>query len=157
LVDDAEIDAHTAPAAGVALTDGDYRARIELIDHEDRRMAPGERTLFYVRVTNEGGTAWPWSADQEPQVRVAYHWRRAADGELVHYEGIRSLFPVRIGPGEATVVPMWVEAPGTAGDHLLDVDLVHEHVRWFDDPLTVGITVADRAAAGSTVAGRPSC
>jgi hypothetical protein len=52
---------------------------------------------------------------------------------------------------------MWVEAPGTAGDHLLDVDLVHEHVRWFDDPLTGGITVADRAAAGATVAGRPAC
>jgi hypothetical protein len=157
LVDDAEIDAHTAPAAGAALTEDDYRARIELIDQEDRRMAPGERTLFYVRVINEGGTAWPWSADQEPQVRVAYHWRRAGDGELVHYEGIRSLFPVRIGPGEATVVPMWVEAPSAAGDHLLDVDLVHEHVRWFDDPLTVAITVADRAATSPTVTGRSSC
>jgi hypothetical protein len=156
LIADAEVDAHAAPPAGEALPEGDYRVRIEPIDHADRRMAPGERTLFYVRVANEGGTAcWPWGFDQEPQIRVAYHWRRAVDGEMVHYEGIRSPLPVRVGPGEATVVPLWVDAPDVPGEYLLDVDLVHELVRWFDAPLTVEVTVAERAAAPSLIGGSP--
>lgn len=156
VIDDAEIDAHAAPPSGSgsdsdearaqALPDTAYRARIEPVDHQDRRMAPGERTLFYVRVTNQGDIAWPWGFDQEPQVRAAYHWRRAGSGETVHHEGVRSPFPVRIGPGEATVVPVWVDAPGDPGDYLLDVDLVHELVRWFDTSLTVEVTVAARAA-----------
>jgi hypothetical protein len=96
-----------------------------------------------VRVTNAGDTRWPWGLDQDPQIRVAYHWRHA-DGELLTYEGLRSPFPVPLGPGEAAVVPVWLDAPADPGTYLLDIDLVHEHVRWFDDPLTVELRVAER-------------
>jgi hypothetical protein len=144
LVDDDEIDALAGPpAAAAALPDDAYKVRLGLADHEDRRLAPGERRPLYVRVTNAGGTPWPWGLEQEPQVRVAYHWRHA-DGEVLHYEGLRSPFPVTVGPGDTVVVPVWVDAPAEPGRYLLDVDLVHEHVRWFDDPLTVELDVAER-------------
>lgn len=148
LVDDEEIDALAGPPAAAstaALPDDAYKVRLGLADHEDRRLAPGERRPLYVRVTNAGGTPWPWGLEQEPQVRVAYHWRHAG-GEMLQYEGLRSPFPVTVGPGDTVVVPVWVDAPEAPGRYLLDVDLVHEHVRWFDDPLTVELEVADRPA-----------
>jgi hypothetical protein len=48
---------------------------------------------------------------------------------------------------------VWVDAPDVPGDYLLDVDLVHELVRWFDAPLTVEVTVAERAASSSLIGG----
>lgn len=152
LVPDEEIDALAPPAAGAALPDDAYAAGLALADHEDRRCAPGERRPVYVRVTNAGGVRWPWGLDQEPQIRLAHHWRRA-DGEMVRFEGLRSPLPVALGPGETTVVPMWVDAPAEEGAYLLDVDLVHEHVRWFDSPLTVEIQVADRTPLHAATAG----
>jgi hypothetical protein len=145
LIPDDEIDALAAPTLPAALPDDAYKAHLALADHEDTRLAPGERRPVYVRVTNAGGVRWPWGLDQEPQVRVAYHWRHA-DGEILHVEGLRSPFPATVGPGETVVVPVWVDAPTDEGTYLLDVDLVHEHVRWFDDPLTVEVRVAERAA-----------
>jgi hypothetical protein len=145
LLPDDEIDALAAPPAGAALPDDAYKARLAPADHEDRRLAPGERRPVHVRVTNAGSVRWPWGLDQEPQIRVAYHWRRA-DGEMLHYEGLRSPLPVTVPPAETAVVAVWVDAPAEEGTYLLDVDLVHEHVRWFDDPLTVEVRVAERAA-----------
>ena len=43
-------------------------------------------------------------------------------------------------------MPVWVEAPAEPGDHLLEIDLVHEHVRWFEAPLRVPVAVAARRA-----------
>ena len=56
--------------------------------------------------------------------------------------GCAARCPCTVGPGESTIVPVWVEAPLDAGDHLLEIDLVHEHVRWFEAPLHVPVVVA---------------
>jgi hypothetical protein len=141
LIPDDEIDACAAPAG--PLPDGAYRVRLALGDHEDRRLAPGERRPLYVRVTNAGDVRWPWGLEQDPQIRVAYHWRHAS-GELLTAEGLRSPLPVPLGPDETAIVAVWVDAPAAEGSYLLDIDLVHEHVRWFDDPLTVELRVAER-------------
>ena len=47
-------------------------------------------------------------------------------------------------------MPVWVEAPAEEGDHLLEIDLVHEHVRWFEAPLTVPVVVAERRPVAET-------
>jgi hypothetical protein len=41
-------------------------------------------------------------------------------------------------------VPVWVHAPAEPGAYVLELDLVHEHVRWFDAPLRIDMQVADR-------------
>lgn len=41
-------------------------------------------------------------------------------------------------------MPVWVEAPADAGRYVLEFDLVHEHVRWFESPLVVEMNVVDR-------------
>jgi len=109
----------------------------------DRRMAPGEVRPVYVQVENRGSEVWPWGLDQPPDIRVSYHWWSAA-GDLVDYEGRRSPLPCRLAPGESTIVPVWVHAPAEPGQYVLELDLVHEHVRWFDAPLRIEMQVADR-------------
>jgi hypothetical protein len=124
------------------LPEGAYAVRLALFDR-DERMAPGERRPVYVRVTNEGTHAWPWGLDQEPHVRVSYHWRTRA-GAVVEFEGIRSPFTARLEPGETQIVPVMVDAPEAPGRYVLDIDLVHEHVRWFTAPLSVPMEVGNR-------------
>jgi len=123
--------------------DDRYRVGLEMFD-TDHRIVPGETRPLYVRVQNLSTATWPWGLEQHPEIRVSYHWRTAG-GELVRYEGLRSPLPCRLGPGESTIVPTWVEAPTDPGEYVLEIDLVHEHVRWFEAPLRVEMRVAERA------------
>jgi hypothetical protein len=150
LVPDAEID---AMAPDLHPGDDDHRAHLARFDDDDR-LAPGERRPVHVRVTNRGGAVWRWGLDQEPQVRVAHHWR-TPDGELVQFEGERSPLPARLGPGDEAIVPVWVTAPAEPGRYLLEIDLVNEHVRWFEAPLVLEMTVGPRPDAGTGEVGGP--
>jgi hypothetical protein len=131
-------------ASSPQMDDGDYAVGLALVEPAVR-LAPGELRPLYVEVENRGGAAWRWGLEQQPEVRVAYHWRRRGDAARV--EGLRSPLPCTLRPGQSTLVPVWVQAPTVPGDHLLDIDLVHEHVRWFGSPLTVPVVVADRPEA----------
>ena len=47
------------------------------------------------------------------------------------------------GPGERILVPLGVVAPPEPGRYLLEVDLVHEDVRWFEQGCRVAMEVAE--------------
>jgi hypothetical protein len=134
-----DIDA-LAPVA--SLPAGAHAANVELYER-DRHMSPGERRPVYVRVRNLGNAAWPWGWEQEPAIRVSYHWR-AIDGTVLTFEGLRTPLTARIAPGDEQIVPVWVDAPMEPGRYLLEFDLVHEHVQWFETPLTVEMCVGER-------------
>jgi hypothetical protein len=157
LVPDAEIDAR---ASSPSLGESDYRVALSLVDGDGDaavqvRLTPGERRPLYVTVENQGGVVWPWGLDQHPQVRVSYHWRHA-DGRILVHDGDRSPLPCPVRPGEPTIVPTWVEAPASPGGYVLEIDLVHEHVRWFESPLVVQVLVADRRAPAEPSSPVPS-
>jgi hypothetical protein len=107
-----------------------YRASIE--PHEPAlSLAPAERrhVLFWVR--NEGSERWPGNLDERPQIRLSYRWLNP-DRSVHTPEGPRSAFPRVVAPGERILAPLHVDAPEAEGDYVLEVDVVHEHVRWFD-------------------------
>jgi hypothetical protein len=108
-------------------------------------MAPAERRPVYVRVRNLGTVAWPWGWEQEPPIRVSYHWRNI-DGTMHTFEGLRTPLTARLAPGDEQIVPVWVDAPREPGRYLLEFDLVHEHVRWFENPSTVEMHIGERHA-----------
>ena len=114
--------------AGRDLAEADHRARIEVLD-EPARLLECEQRTFDVRVENLGGTAWPGGQWGEPEVRLSYQWLDAA-GNVVAF-GLRTPLPVELPPGESQVVPLHVLAPPRAGRYVLRLDLVHEHVCWF--------------------------
>jgi hypothetical protein len=124
-----------------------YHADLSLFD-DDPRMAPGERRPFYLRIRSDGAGSWPWwpwGSTKYPPVRISYHWR-TVDGEPLAFENLRTPLPARLAPGDTQIVPVWVDAPAQSGRYLLEFDVVHEMVRWFEQPLAVEVQVAERDA-----------
>jgi hypothetical protein len=112
-----------------------YAAIITPVEH-DLRFQPGERRAVHFRVHNLSSMQWLPRAD----VRLSYRWvGRAGEGE-------RTLFPAPVAPGGTVTVPLTVTAPAKLGSFELEVDLVHEHVRWFERSVTVQAFVATRDA-----------
>jgi hypothetical protein len=119
--------------AGRELPEDAYRARLEPIER-DLRAAAGERRAIHLRVTNTGGDRWPWATPSHaPVIRLSYRWW-TEDGRCIG-EGERTSLPHPLGPRESCIAPVTVSAPELAGRYVLELDLVHEHVRWFGSPL----------------------
>jgi hypothetical protein len=116
-----------------------YRARLEPLE-DPIRLAAGEVRATQVRIHNDGTERWPWDFDRDPAIRVGHRVRRP-DGSLALPEG-RTAFPRTVEPGDAVVVPVGVEAPGEDGAYVLELDLVHEDVRWFECAVCAQLHVA---------------
>jgi hypothetical protein len=124
------------------LAEEDYDARVALLD-DDLRLVAGEFRTFDVEVTNLGTTSWPGGMEPRPQVRVAYRWIGANGASE---EGLRTPIGAPLAPGASAIVPVEVKGPATPGAQEIEIDLVHEHVRWFDRGVRAQIEV--RAPAG---------
>jgi SAM-dependent methyltransferase len=130
-------------------------ARSELADIQcletDLRMYPGEARAVHFRVANAGASPWPWEPDDpgRPQVRFSYHVLDEG-GNLLELDGVRSLLPERLGPGDETIVPAMVRAPATPGSYLLEADLVWH--RWFGSSSRHLLEVAEDASRSAAAA-----
>lgn len=125
---------------------GACRARLRLLD-DDLHVTAGETRTFDVEVENLGDERWPGGLDAHPQIRVAYRWLEGGE------EGLRTGFGAPVGPGERVLVPVEVLGPPTPGKHMLELDLVHEHVRWFGAGIRVTLTVESPATDGQGTMG----
>jgi hypothetical protein len=112
----------------------------------DTRMHAGQTREIHVRVTNLGSETWPGGRAQHPLIRVAYRWLDA-DGDVVVPEGLRAPIPAALRPGRSCVLPVLVVAPDEPGAHVLEIDLVHEGVRWFGCAVREEITLSERPAS----------
>jgi hypothetical protein len=117
--------------AGRSVSPTAYRARIAAFGAHQRSLVAGEMRRMYFLVTNEGDERWPWSLEHRPAIRLSYHWL-APDGSMEVHEGFRTALPATVEPGDTVLAPLDVLAPEKPGDHMLEVDLVHEYVRWFE-------------------------
>ena len=159
VLDPPDLPAPPAESARVPLvsldeTDRDWERRpvgaaayAATLDPRERavRVLPGEHVEVLVRVRNGGDAVWPWSLDHHPQIRLGHRWLDAT-GEQVGEEGARSPFPKAVQPGERLLAPVAVVAPATPGAYSLEVDVVHEHVRWFGAPCRLDVEVTPQAA-----------
>jgi FkbM family methyltransferase len=139
--------------ASRTVSDDAYRAHIE-ISSERRALFVGEVAHLEVTVRNLGSDRWPAAHQREPLIRLAYRWLTADGAETVVAEGLRTPFEETVEPGQDTVVMLAVAAPEAPGEYVLDVDVVHEFVRWFgaDAHMTLGIEPLDPAPWRSAVA-----
>jgi hypothetical protein len=94
---------------------------------------------YLVRVAHQGSTRWPAGDHQAPLVRLGYRWVEEASGEVT-MDG-RWLLSESVMPGETTLQLMLVQTPPRPGRHRLEIDMVHEHVRWFECPVTLQVDV----------------
>jgi hypothetical protein len=82
-----------------------------------------------VEVRNDGETTWPFG-DRQPWIRFAHRWY-GADGETLVFDSARTLLGASVPPGESILQHVTIQAPPDPGRLVLEVDLVHELVRWF--------------------------
>jgi hypothetical protein len=109
----------------------DYDARLTLLEAPPP-LNTGVVEIVDVRVENLGGEIWRWGGD----VRLGSRWRA---GEHV-VDGEHRALPADLPPGGELLVPLPL-IPPAAGRWTLEIDLVHEHVRWFERPLHVEVRV----------------
>jgi hypothetical protein len=94
-----------------------------------RTLARASDTIVRLALSNLGSETWP--AFGRRPVRVAYHWL-GVDDAVVEYDGIRSILPRDVAPGESIAVDCFLRAPEVAGEHVLVWTLLQEEVVWFD-------------------------
>ncbi len=124
---------------GRTVGEGAYRASIEPLEPRSS-LTPSEQRHLYFRVNNEGTERWPTRLDERPPIRLSYRWLNP-DGSVHPPEGTRTRFSRAMDPGERILTPLHVDAPAAAGDYMLEVDIVHEHVRWFNCACRVPVRV----------------
>ncbi|HEV8251508.1 MAG TPA: hypothetical protein VGQ15_16170 [Gaiellaceae bacterium] len=122
-----------------------YEARLDIVDPPPFLVA-GVPQAIAVRVENRSDRVWRWGREGRPEIRVSYRWSGGGGEEL------RTPLPSDLPPGESLVVPVDVLPPDQPGGRTLEIDLIHEHVRWFGRPVRVEVEL--RARRRVAVAGR---
>jgi hypothetical protein len=144
-----EIDAYNTTRA---VSDGAYRARIEFV-RPVTQMPVGIVRHQEVLVENLGDERWPWGLEGEPPIRLGYRWRAAGDDGAVVAEGPRTPFTETVVPGARSMVRLILRSPPRPGDYVLEVDVVHEHVRWFECAARLPVRVGIPSENGSRAPG----
>ena len=111
----------------------------------DLRMYVGEARGLFVEVTNGTVERWPGGLDAEPRVRLSYR--------LGGVEGGRTPLPAPLEAGASAITPLTVVAPEQPGHHALELDLVHEDVRWLGVGPTVQLEVVPAGETRRNVPG----
>lgn len=130
--------------AGRALGPSLYEASIELSErHLSRKrhtspFIPGELRLFVVSVRNEGSETWDCDGRGAP-LYLACRWHPVGGGSIV--EGDRVALTSYVRPGDTEVLILPVRGPSYSGRFGLEIDMVHEGVRWFGRGVLLDITV----------------
>jgi hypothetical protein len=124
-----------------------YQAKVDLLGvgrttaRDQYRFATGEIRPQLAVVENLGNEAW--LRDGRNEIRLASRWRALSSDSLTQQviEGARFPFPADVLPGERVVHAFELQAPTVPGTYRLQIDLVHEHVRWFGAGVDLTVTV----------------
>jgi hypothetical protein len=118
---------------------GGYRVELACLEPEPTFVIGAQRDVE-VSIRNLGTETIPWGGAQ-PNIRAAYHWLDT-EGNVIVYDGHRTVLTSDLGPGDVSLLPLHVVPPAKPGSYLLELDLVHEGVRWFDCTTRVEARVA---------------
>jgi 2-polyprenyl-3-methyl-5-hydroxy-6-metoxy-1,4-benzoquinol methylase len=122
------------------------RARFNALGHLPERVAPGESLIVPVAIENTGDTLW--LTGQTVRAGIVMPAIRVFDGEgaLVSEFHGEPLLPRAVAPGETVNIKVEYAAPRRAGAYTLKLDLVDQHVCWFEqqgsEPLLIRFDVA---------------
>lgn len=82
-----------------------------------------------LQLTNTGRATWD-SSDATP-IKLSYHWIDVQSDAVFAWEGLRTLFPAPVHPGQTVEITAMVDAPVAPGRYRLVWDLEQETRLWF--------------------------
>jgi len=126
-----------------------YHAEIEFV-FARRELPPGALRHFEVVVENKGDELWRPADGRPPEILLGWRWRDLRADRCLREEG-RMPFTETVRPGQRTRLDLLVRTPSVPGAYALELDVVHEHVRWFRCEAAVPVVV-DRHADDGNVA-----
>ncbi len=88
----------------------------------------GATVTFPVRLRNEGAFTWPPDGDRP--VNLTYKWLDSNHGVVVA-DGLRTPIGRQVAPLEEITLNAKVQFPADPGSYILQMDMVHEFVVWF--------------------------
>lgn len=112
---------------------GLLRARIGLIEGGAERLAPGEDLYIELEIENTGDTLWLAGRETRTGVVMPGVRIRDASGILVSEFHGEPPLPRAVAPGETVSLKIEHAAPQRPGRYELKLDLVAQHVCWFED------------------------
>jgi len=71
-----------------------------------------------------------WQSSSVPPFALSYHWLSMGTEEIVIFDGLRTLFPTPVAPGDDVRMTARVRAPSYPGTYVLVWDVVQEHRTW---------------------------
>jgi hypothetical protein len=125
-----------------------HAARVTILDAQPEPRG-GSKAHVLLQATNDGDAPW-WRAlpPGTPAVRIAWRWRSTDDN--------RDIGPPHSAPFSETVFPgattrLWVEVsvPLEAGAYVLEVQMLHQDVCWFGEPVRLEIEVTAAVAVAA--------
>ncbi len=106
------------------------------------RAAGGTRVVFNVRLTNQGKETWAHAPEPRPgTVSLAGHVMDT-EGRMHTRDLLHQPLPRSIAPGESVETTAALSAPLEPGSYRLKLDLVKEHVCWFEQRGSVPLEMA---------------
>jgi len=119
-----------------------HRGRVSVAS-APHSMRAGVQETIDVYVRNDSDRTWCWGKDARPEIRLGYRW--FDDGAPIHETAaLRTALPADLAPGETQLVPVHVVPPRQPGRYALQLELVHEGVRWFGLASSVEFDVRER-------------
>jgi protein tyrosine phosphatase (PTP) superfamily phosphohydrolase (DUF442 family) len=94
--------------------------------------APRERLDVRVRLRNESPGPWLFTSDERRGVKLGVKLLEVGSSGWIDYDRHGHLDKT-VGPGESIELQAPIWAPSTPGDYELKLDLVDEHVTWFEE------------------------
>jgi hypothetical protein len=116
-----------------ALPGSAFKASIS-VREAPTKIKAGETAMVNATVKNISDTAWPATgqSDSKYRVQLGDHWL-AANNKVLTKDDSRAPLPNNLEPGKEVDVQIKVTAPKTAGDYVLELDMVQEQINWFKD------------------------
>jgi hypothetical protein len=124
---------------------GELRAEIELLSEWPGSFGPGENFSIKLRIRNAGDTLWLGGKFMRrgavmPGVKIV----DVSGAVLDEFHGEPAL-PRAVAPNESTVIVLERAAPDQPGNYTIKIDLVNQHVCWFEErgskPLLLALEV----------------
>jgi tRNA (mo5U34)-methyltransferase len=97
--------------------------------------APGAEVRLRVRAENTGLARWLAAGEagtEKGAVRLGAHLLTAEGAEMSRYHA-RAALARDVAPGGCETVELAVRAPEGPGRYVLEIDMVSEHLAWFED------------------------